>query len=172
MCLCIYMCWDLLETTVLLIRHSCCQIKSLYLYMYMYIVHVFFQQHVYIHVKCTTSMHACSLMINSLGGDEAHCHLCLIPCRGGESIRVFVRVRPPDPNLEEGCLNHAHCLEVNSTTSLSMQSRPEPKVFTFDHVAGMHTTQVQSVPPLPGAMSSGMTLFCIHVASFPGPLCL
>lgn len=62
-------------------------------------------------------------------------------CSGGESIRVFVRVRPPDPNLE--CdLDHAHCLEVSSLTSLSMKSHPEPKVFTFDHVAGMHTTQV------------------------------
>ena len=54
---------------------------------------------------------------------------------------MFVRVRPPDPNLE-GDVDHAHCVEVTSMTSLSMQSRPEPKVFTFDHVAGMQTTQV------------------------------
>lgn len=63
---------------------------------------------------------------------------------GDDSIRVFVRVRPPDPNLE-GDLDHAHCVDVTSATSLGMQSRPEPKVFTFDHVAGMHTTQVLPV---------------------------
>ncbi|CAI8053814.1 Kinesin-like protein KIF15 [Geodia barretti] len=59
---------------------------------------------------------------------------------GDDSIRVFVRVRPPDPNLD-GDLYHAHCVDVTSATSLSVQSRPEPKVFTFDHVAGMQTTQ-------------------------------
>ena len=69
-------------------------------------------------------------------------HLHISPlCSGGESIRVFVRVRPPDPNLE-GDVDQAHCVEATSATSLSMQSRPEPKVFTFDHVAGMQTTQV------------------------------
>ena len=67
--------------------------------------------------------------------------LCDWWCSGDDSIRVFVRVRPPDPNLE-GDLDHAHCVDVTSATSLGMQSRPEPKVFTFDHVAGMHTTQV------------------------------
>ena len=51
-----------------------------------------------------------------------------------------MRVRPPDPNLDGG-LYHAHCLNVTSATSIGMQSRPE-KVFTFDHVAGMDTTQV------------------------------
>ena len=63
------------------------------------------------------------------------------PSSSGESIRVFVRVRPPDPNLS-GDLDHAHCLNVTSATSVTMQSRPEPRVFTFDHVAGMNTTQV------------------------------
>ena len=71
-------------------------------------------------------------------------HVHFSPCSGvsgGESIRVFVRVRPPDPNLDSN-LDHAHCVDVTSVTSLSMHSRPEPKVFTFDHVADMHTTQV------------------------------
>ena len=59
----------------------------------------------------------------------------------GESIKVFVRVRPPDPHLESE-IDEAPCLEVTSPSSLTVHSKPEPKHFTFDHVANMHTTQV------------------------------
>ena len=63
----------------------------------------------------------------------------------GESIKVFVRVRPPDPHLESE-IDEAPCLEVTSPSSLTVHSKPEPKHFTFDHVANMHTTQVCGSP--------------------------
>lgn len=62
----------------------------------------------------------------------------------GESIRVFVRVRPPDPALETN-LDSSACLHVTTATALTVHSKPEPKVFTFDHVADMHTTQVANM---------------------------
>ena len=55
---------------------------------------------------------------------------------------MFVRVRPPDPHLESE-VEQGHCLEVASSTSLTVHCKPEPKIFTFDHVAGMSTTQVR-----------------------------
>ncbi|XP_058534774.1 kinesin-like protein KIF15 isoform X2 [Ochotona princeps] len=63
------------------------------------------------------------------------------PCNEGDAIKVFVRIRPPaegcrlaegDPNL---------CLSVLSATALRLHSSPEPKTFTFDHVADVDTTQ-------------------------------
>lgn len=62
---------------------------------------------------------------------------------GGENIKVFVRVRPPDPHLESE-VNQGPCLQVISDSTLSMHSRPEPKIFTFDTVADIHTTQVST----------------------------
>lgn len=58
----------------------------------------------------------------------------------GESIKVFVRVRPPDPTLESE-LTRGACLDVTSDKTLTVYSKPEPKVFTFDHVADKDTTQ-------------------------------
>ncbi len=58
-------------------------------------------------------------------------------------MKVFVRVRPPDPNLESG-LAHAQCLEVTSESTLTVYSKPEPKIFTFDHVADKDITQVRT----------------------------
>ena len=61
----------------------------------------------------------------------------------GESIKVFVRVRPPDHGIVGGNVNEGGlCLEVSSLSTLTMHSQPEPRVFTFDHVAGPETTQV------------------------------
>ena len=59
----------------------------------------------------------------------------------GESIKVFMRVRPPDPLLESE-LDRSACLDVSSQESITVHCKPEPKVFTFDHVAGMETSQV------------------------------
>ena len=64
----------------------------------------------------------------------------MISC-SGESVKVFVRVRPPDPNLESG-LGHGVCLDVTSDSTLMVYSKPDPKVFTFDHVASRNITQV------------------------------
>ena len=56
---------------------------------------------------------------------------------------MFVRVRPPDPNLDSS-LGQGACLEVTSDSTLTVYSKPEPKVFTFDHVADKNITQVRS----------------------------
>lgn len=61
----------------------------------------------------------------------------------GESIKVFVRVRPPDPNLGSD-LQQGACLDVTSDSTLTVYSKPEPKAFTFDHVAHQNITQVQN----------------------------
>lgn len=61
------------------------------------------------------------------------------------SIKVFVRVRPltrgaglttdGDQNL---------CLTVTSPNTIRLLSKPEPRTFTYDHVADMDTSQVGS----------------------------
>ncbi|XP_077983161.1 kinesin-like protein KIF15 [Glandiceps talaboti] len=57
----------------------------------------------------------------------------------GDSIKVYVRVRPPDnPDSE---LDSAHCLKVTPPNSIVVFSKPESKVFTYDHVADINTTQ-------------------------------
>jgi len=53
-----------------------------------------------------------------------------------------VRVRPPDPNMESD-LHRGICLDVTSDTTLMVYSKPDPKVFTFDHVADKTATQVR-----------------------------
>ncbi|MBN3282394.1 KI15A protein, partial [Polyodon spathula] len=60
----------------------------------------------------------------------------------GDSIKVFVRVRPlaqghglstdGDQNL---------CLTVTSFNTIRLHSKPEPRVFTYDHVADMDVSQ-------------------------------
>lgn len=67
--------------------------------------------------------------------------LLYCPFSNGESIKVFVRVRPPDPNLDSD-LQRGACLDVTSESTLTVYSKPDPKAFTFDHVAGKDTTQV------------------------------
>lgn len=54
---------------------------------------------------------------------------------------MYVRVRPPAQNLEQG-VDDAPCVEVTSSTSLVLHSKPDPKTFSFDHVANTNTTQV------------------------------
>ncbi|CAB3988874.1 kinesin KIF15 isoform X1 [Paramuricea clavata] len=56
-----------------------------------------------------------------------------------DNIKVYVRVRPPDSYANE--IDHKPCLEVTSRTSLTLFSKPEPKVFTYDQVADPNTTQ-------------------------------
>ena len=68
--------------------------------------------------------------------------ICAIYSCSGEGVKVFVRVRPPDPNLE-GEVGQGVCLDVTSDTTLTMHSKPDLKVFTFDHVADRNTTQVR-----------------------------
>ena len=59
----------------------------------------------------------------------------------GDNIRVYVRVRPPDKHLETD-VDRTPCLEVTSGNTIVLQSKPDPKNFSFDHVADVNTTQV------------------------------
>uniref|UniRef100_K1QLW2 Kinesin-like protein KIF15 n=1 Tax=Magallana gigas TaxID=29159 RepID=K1QLW2_MAGGI len=58
----------------------------------------------------------------------------------GDAIKVFVRIRPPDSyDNDRGC---QPCVSVNDNkTAVIVQSKPDPKTFTFDHVADHEDTQ-------------------------------
>ncbi|NXD76985.1 KIF15 protein, partial [Halcyon senegalensis] len=59
----------------------------------------------------------------------------------GDAIKVYVRVRPPSEGtvLTDG--EQGLCLSVLSCNTIRLHSKPEPKIFTFDYVANMETTQ-------------------------------
>ncbi|GCB74529.1 hypothetical protein scyTo_0003620 [Scyliorhinus torazame] len=60
----------------------------------------------------------------------------------GDSIKVYVRVRPPAKSTElftDG--DQGLCLAVTSPNTICLSSKPEPKIFTYDHVADVDTTQ-------------------------------
>ncbi|XP_078395729.1 kinesin-like protein KIF15 isoform X1 [Cetorhinus maximus] len=64
------------------------------------------------------------------------------PSAEGDSIKVYVRVRPPAKKTElftDG--DQGLCLAVTSSNTICLSSKPEPKIFTYDHVADMDTTQ-------------------------------
>ncbi|XP_006765148.1 PREDICTED: kinesin-like protein KIF15 isoform X1 [Myotis davidii] len=63
------------------------------------------------------------------------------PSNEGDAIKVFVRIRPPTEGSGSADGEQNLCLSVLSPTTLRLHSNPEPKTFTFDHVAGMDTTQ-------------------------------
>lgn len=74
--------------------------------------------------------------------------LCFFPplfsSSDGDSIKVFVRVRP----LTQGTGlttdgDHSLCLAVTSDHTVRLNSKPEPRNFTYDHVADMDTSQVR-----------------------------
>lgn len=66
-----------------------------------------------------------------------------------DSIKVFVRVRP----LTQGTGlttdgDQSLCLTVTSPNTIRLLSKPEPRTFTYDHVANMDTSQVWREQPL------------------------
>uniref|UniRef100_A0A4W3IAB3 Kinesin family member 15 n=1 Tax=Callorhinchus milii TaxID=7868 RepID=A0A4W3IAB3_CALMI len=64
------------------------------------------------------------------------------PSAEGDSIKVYVRVRPPVKGtalFNDG--DQGQCLSVISSNAVRLNSKPEPKIFTYDHVADIHTTQ-------------------------------
>ncbi|XP_004676314.1 PREDICTED: kinesin-like protein KIF15 isoform X1 [Condylura cristata] len=63
------------------------------------------------------------------------------PSNEGDAIKVFVRIRPPKEGSGSTDGEQNLCLSVLSPTTLRLHSNPEPKTFTFDHVADMDTTQ-------------------------------
>uniref|UniRef100_A0A8C9P5E7 Kinesin motor domain-containing protein n=1 Tax=Spermophilus dauricus TaxID=99837 RepID=A0A8C9P5E7_SPEDA len=71
-----------------------------------------------------------------------------LPSNEGDAIKIFVRIRPPAEGSRSVDGEHGLCLSVLSTTSLRLHSSPEPKIFTFDYVADMDTTQVMKTGSL------------------------
>nr|XP_014345707.1 PREDICTED: kinesin-like protein KIF15 [Latimeria chalumnae] len=66
----------------------------------------------------------------------------MVPIVEDDAIKIFVRVRPPVAGTAiytEG--EQGLCLSVLSSTTIRLHSKPEPKIFTFDNVADMDTTQ-------------------------------
>ncbi|ERE74724.1 kinesin-like protein KIF15 [Cricetulus griseus] len=63
------------------------------------------------------------------------------PSNEGDTIKVFVRIRPPAEGTGSVDGEHSLCLSVLSQTTLRLHSKPDPKTFVFDYVAGMDTTQ-------------------------------
>ena len=60
----------------------------------------------------------------------------------GDSIKVFLRVRPPE-NANSALPFNGRVVEVNTgNNSVTLLAKPDPKVFTFDHVADTNSTQV------------------------------
>uniref|UniRef100_A0A8C0J358 Kinesin family member 15 n=1 Tax=Chelonoidis abingdonii TaxID=106734 RepID=A0A8C0J358_CHEAB len=59
----------------------------------------------------------------------------------GDAIKVYVRVRPPSEGAALADGDQDLCLSVLSSNALRLHSKPEPKIFTFDHVANIDTTQ-------------------------------
>ncbi|XP_065827584.1 kinesin-like protein KIF15 [Oscarella lobularis] len=53
-----------------------------------------------------------------------------------DAIKVYLRVRPQDASDSS-----EPCLRVADPTTLTLACRPEPRSFTFDHVANVQTTQ-------------------------------
>ncbi|XP_014813519.1 PREDICTED: kinesin-like protein KIF15 [Calidris pugnax] len=59
----------------------------------------------------------------------------------GDAIKVYVRVRPPSEGAALNDGDQGLCLSVLSSNTIRLHSKPEPKIFTFDYVANMETTQ-------------------------------
>ncbi|KAJ7322596.1 hypothetical protein JRQ81_018883 [Phrynocephalus forsythii] len=59
----------------------------------------------------------------------------------GDAIKVYVRVRPPSEGTVHADAENGLCLSVLSSNTIRLHSKPEPKIFTFDHVADVNTTQ-------------------------------
>ena len=58
-----------------------------------------------------------------------------------ESVKVFIRVRPPD--VGDGYGDRNVSLEVDpGAKRLTMLCQPDPKVFTFDDIANIDASQV------------------------------
>ncbi|KAM8810752.1 kinesin-like protein KIF15 [Eudromia elegans] len=64
-----------------------------------------------------------------------------LPSVEGDAIKVYVRVRPPSEGTALPDGDQGLCLSVLSTNTIRLHSKPEPKIFTFDYVANMETTQ-------------------------------
>uniref|UniRef100_A0A8C4GT72 Kinesin motor domain-containing protein n=1 Tax=Dicentrarchus labrax TaxID=13489 RepID=A0A8C4GT72_DICLA len=65
-----------------------------------------------------------------------------LPANFDDCIKVFVRVRPVTQGTgltTDG--DQSMCLTVTSSNTIRLLSKPEPRTFTYDHVADMDTSQ-------------------------------
>uniref|UniRef100_A0A8C3SRN6 Kinesin family member 15 n=1 Tax=Chelydra serpentina TaxID=8475 RepID=A0A8C3SRN6_CHESE len=76
---------------------------------------------------------------NALAADSVNTQQHFPCC--SDAIKVYVRVRPPSEGAALADGDQGLCLSVLSSNTLRLHSKPEPKIFTFDHVANMDTTQ-------------------------------
>ena len=63
--------------------------------------------------------------------------------RSDESIKVFVRVRPPDANLQTD-FDNTLLLDVSPPDTIIFNGQQDGKTFTYDNVAGIDATQVST----------------------------
>uniref|UniRef100_A0A8C8EMY1 Kinesin motor domain-containing protein n=1 Tax=Oncorhynchus tshawytscha TaxID=74940 RepID=A0A8C8EMY1_ONCTS len=83
--------------------------------------------------------------MNTKGKESVDCsmqHQQITHSGDSDSIKVFVRVRP----LTQGTGlttdgDQGLCLTVTSPNTIRLHSKPEPRTFTYDHVADMDITQ-------------------------------
>ncbi|KAK3745794.1 hypothetical protein RRG08_030668 [Elysia crispata] len=58
-----------------------------------------------------------------------------------DSIKIFLRVRPPDPSISENDFA-PRVLDVNTAdNAVILRTKPDPKIFTYDNVADADITQ-------------------------------
>ncbi|XP_061552601.1 kinesin-like protein KIF15 isoform X2 [Phycodurus eques] len=77
-------------------------------------------------------------LIGKGGGDSIQ----FVGSGDSDSIKVFVRVRPLTKGTgltTDG--DQSLCLKVTSPNTIRLLSKPEPRTFTYDHVADMDTSQ-------------------------------
>uniref|UniRef100_A0A8C9ZCZ3 Kinesin family member 15 n=1 Tax=Sander lucioperca TaxID=283035 RepID=A0A8C9ZCZ3_SANLU len=81
--------------------------------------------------------------MNSIGkGNVTSPNICSSYSSDSDSIKVFVRVRPLTQCsglTTDG--DQKLCLTVTSPNTIRLLSKPEPRTFTYDHVADMETSQ-------------------------------
>uniref|UniRef100_A0A8C5CVS2 Kinesin motor domain-containing protein n=1 Tax=Gadus morhua TaxID=8049 RepID=A0A8C5CVS2_GADMO len=83
-----------------------------------------------------------NLSVFMLGTKLLYSSVCSSRSGDNDSIKVFVRVRPltQDTGLTtDGDQNL--CLTVTSNNTIRLHSKPEPRTFTYDHVADMDVSQ-------------------------------
>ena len=82
-----------------------------------------------------------------------------VPCSNSDAIKVFLRVRPPEKG--SSLLASSPVVEVNADCkSVTLLSRPDVKLFTFDHVADVTSTQVTSQCPVGFWLAIYIDYFC------------
>ena len=71
--------------------------------------------------------------------DSSSSHMMIFGSCSENNIQVFVRIRPPSPNE----LGISRVVDVDgSGTQIILKNDPSPRIFSYDHVADIDSTQV------------------------------